>query len=489
MMISFEYRIFGCFTLTTDRACMPKLQPKEKSVQDAARLHEQLAQDGIFLSREDLTWRVSPEPFRLAREDVAFIRDLGQPLLSFYRALNKLYFESVKGRRPEWIARCLDRGKSEAVVDFGRMNRFKRDLPRVIRPDLIATDRGWMASELDSVPGGIGLTANMAARYEALGHSVIGGADGMTSGFARMIRDTAGDEAIASLAVVVSDESVSYRPEMRWLSDRLNETGLAAAMVEPSEVRFTEEGLRIRLNDREVPVSVLYRFFELFDLKNIPKSELILYAVKKGLVKMTPPPKAHLEEKLSYALFHHPVLADFWRSELGEDAFGRLSRLFPPTWIMDPRPVPPHAVIPGLSVDGRPLTDWRDLAGASQKEREVVLKPSGYSELAWGSRGVIVGHDLPQSEWKAAIDAALSSFAARPYVLQPFFHGKKYSVSYYDDQTREMKSMTGRARLSPYYFVYDGKAELGGILATVCPMEKKLIHGMTEAIMAPCAVR
>jgi hypothetical protein len=31
------------------------------------------------------------------------------------------------------------------------------------------------------------------------------------------------------------------------------------------------------------------------------------------------------------------------------------------------------------------------------------------------------------------------------------------------------------------------KAELGGILATVCSSEKKIIHGMEDAIMAPCA--
>jgi hypothetical protein len=30
------------------------------------------------------------------------------------------------------------------------------------------------------------------------------------------------------------------------------------------------------------------------------------------------------------------------------------------------------------------------------------------------------------------------------------------------------------------------KAELGGILATVCSSEKKIIHGMDDAIMAPC---
>ncbi len=47
--------------------------------------------------------------------------------------------------------------------------------------------------------------------------------------------------------------------------------------------------------------------------------------------------------------------------------------------------------------------------------------------------------------------------------------------------------MAGRARLSPYYFVTGGKVELAGILATICPADKKVIHGMKDAVMVPCA--
>ena len=50
--------------------------------------------------------------------------------------------------------------------------------------------------------------------------------------------------------------------------------------------------------------------------------------------------------------------------------------------------------------------------------------------------------------------------------------------------------MKGRARLCPYYFVSgEGDAarpQLGGVLATICPPDKKIIHGMTDAILAPC---
>jgi hypothetical protein len=50
--------------------------------------------------------------------------------------------------------------------------------------------------------------------------------------------------------------------------------------------------------------------------------------------------------------------------------------------------------------------------------------------------------------------------------------------------------MEGRMRLCPYYFVDDAAktANLHGILATLCPADKKIIHGMKDAALLPCVV-
>jgi hypothetical protein len=232
----------------------------------------------------------------------------------------------------------------------------------------------------------------------------------------------------------------------------------------------------------------VYRFFELFDLKNVPKSELLMYSVKKDKTLVTPPFKPALEEKSAFALLHHPILAPFWEKELGRETFDLLTAVMPRTWILDPRPLPPSAIIPHLTLGGRAVSDWRTLANGTQKERRYVVKPSGFSELAWGSRGVAVGHDLPQAEWAAALDTALGSFPTTPYILQEFHKGRQFELSYFDAQRDDIVPMAGRARLSPYYFVSGGRAELAGILATVCSPEKKIIHGMKDAIMAPCAL-
>jgi len=441
------------------------------------------------------SWRIGLSPLPLSADHLAFFQELGTQLLRFYRALNHLYLESARGTQPSWVASWLDQGKPDALVTYSRMKRFRAELPGIIRPDIIPTQDGMVITELDSVPGGMGLTACMSQLYGRPSTSpstlhphpsqLVGGPDGMIEGFAAMLRAQLA-QSHGLVVIVVSDEAKDYRPEMTWMARELTARGLETHCIDPRQVRFTEEGLRlVEAGDRLI--GLIYRFYELFDLPNIPKSELIQYAAKKGLVSVTPPYKPALEEKSAFALLHHPVLAPYWRTELGEELFVHLTTIMPRTWVLDPAPVPPTAVIPDLTIGGRAVTNWSDLSAATQKQRHFVLKPSGFSELAWGSRGVSVGHDLPQHEWTAAIEAALAAFPRTPYVLQEFHKGRQYQVDYFDAPSGEIRTMAGRARLSPYYFVTGETAELAGILATVCPADKKVIHGMKDAVMVPCA--
>lgn len=443
------------------------------------------------------SWRIGVECLPITPDQLVFFRALGPQLLLFYRALNRLYAESTRGHQPAWVAAYLDQGKPEGLITYSRMKRFRDHLPAVIRPDVIPTQDGMVITELDSVPGGIGLTAALSRIYTDVSappssvpphqNYIVGGRDGMIQGFAAMLESQRGQHD-GAIAILVSEEAKDYRPEMRWMAAELSSRGLETHCAEPRQIRFTEEGLLLTTEGRSLPVGLVYRFYELFDLPNIPKSELVQYAVKKGWTSVTPPYKPALEEKSAFGLLHHPMLHPYWRAELGDDLFLHLATIMPRTWILDPAPVPPSAVIPALSIGGRAVMNWTDLAGASQKERHFVIKPSGFSELAWGSRGVSIGHDLPQTEWAAAIDSALAAFPHTPYVLQEFHKGRQYQLDYFDPVTGEMKAMSGRARLSPYYFVTGEKVELAGILATICPADKKVIHGMKDAIMVPCAV-
>jgi len=466
-----------------DTAPKTNLTPREQ----ALHLYEAIP-PGLFRvddESERIAWRVSPEPFALTAAQLAAIEALGHDLLAFYRVLNSLYNRSARGTAPAFIAGYLDQGKPEQIVKLARQNRFKQDLPGVIRPDLMLTEDGFAATELDSVPGGMGFVGAMAEAYSQIGIESTGGSEGIPRAFAAMLAHAAG-KAQPAVAIVVSDESGDYRNEMTWLAAAVRRLGLADVWVcKPQEVIFSEDGLFIRHEDgRETKLDVLYRNFELFDLLNVPKQELMLYAARHNKVKMTPPPKAGLEEKLSFALFHHPALAKLWRDELGRETFDRLNVVLPRTWVLDPRPLPPQAVIAGLEAFGEPVSDWRRLIDLGKSERDYVVKPSGFSELAWGSRGVKIANDLTKDDWSATIENALASYDKTPYILQRFRKGKRIRQSYYDRAAGEIRTFDGRVRLCPYYFVTGEDAvQLGGILATIAPADKRLIHGMTDAVM------
>lgn len=448
------------------------------AVEDLARFIYDHLPTALYRSQktEDaIAWRVSPTPLPLAPATVDKLTVLGADLLLFYQALNKLYAQSVSGHAPAFVADYLDQGKPEYIIKLNRQNCFKQDLPRVIRPDLMLTEEGLMACELDSVPGGMGFVGAMAQTYAQANIDSVGGSDGVTQGFIKMMRAVSKMDA-PTVAIVVSDEANDYRSEFMWLAESITQKKeIKVYVCAPKDIILRDTSVFIRLdNQQEQKIDVLYRNFELFDLFNIPKQELMLYAARHRQVCMTPPPKAQLEEKLAFALFHHPRLNNFWCKELSQEVYQRLEKIVPKTWVLDPAPLPPQAVIYGLEREGEVVSDWMQLAELSKRERNFVVKPSGFSEWAWGARGVKIAHDLTQEAWRMTLADALNSYAKNPHILQVFHKAKKIKQSYFNTQHNQLEEFFGRVRLSLYFFVLEHSVELVGILATIAPAEKKI---------------
>ena len=420
----------------------------------------QIPANGLFAG---LDWRISPTPFPLGENLAKEIELLGRVLLQFYRAANLLYRKSVEGKQPDWVARWLDLGKPRELIELQRSAAFKNEIPRVIRPDILLTENGFSITELDSVPGGIGLTGWLNKSYEKAGSQILGGADGMIRGFESIFGDA------KQIHIVISEEAGTYRPEMEWLAAQLG----SRFSVHDSQFNGFADG------------SAVYRFFELFDLPNVPNAKQIFELAAEKKIRLTPPPKPMFEEKMLFALLWNRNLQNFWRQELGEGFFARLKKNIPYTWLVDPTPLPPHGAIPELN-----LTNWVQLKTLSQKERDLILKVSGFSENAWGARGVYLGSDLSQADWSVAVDDALKNFETSPFVLQRFEKPKVVESQWFDFAKNEVVPMKGRVRLCPYYFFSgendSARPQLGGVLATIVPADKKIVHGMADAILAPC---
>lgn len=442
---------------------------------------------------EDKTWKLSPHAWPITRKELEEIKILGQACLDFHKALETLYVRSSEGKKllrnrdlfAPWVADYLDRGKPHHLIKHGRCKVTRGQLPVVIRPDLLITEDGFAISEIDSVPGGIGLTAFLNRLYSSVNDTIIGSDDLMLEYFYKALAAKTPDRHAPLIAIVVSDEAATYRPEMQWVSEELQRIGKRVFCVKPDQVYPLGETLHISIDGNPERVDIIYRFFELFDLPNLKTLPYVFEALEGEAVELSPPMRAFQEEKLSLGLFHHGILTDFWRENLPKRSMKALSKAIPKSWVMDHTPLPPTAVLDGPLVGGKPIREWTDLSEASQKERNLIIKISGYHETAWGARSVTLGSDSSREVWMEGIQQAVDMSENHLHVLQEYRKPKRLVHPVYAD-SETVFPMQGRNRLCPYFFVNGDQAELAGILATFCPADKKIIHGMRDAAMLPC---
>lgn len=468
---------------------------------DHAHIQSSLGAQPLF---EAKTWQLSPEAWPLSPEQVQQLEQIGTACLEFHQALETLYTRSAAGKNllrnkpllAPWVADYLDRGKPAELIRHARDPKNRSAFPTVLRPDLLLTEDGFALTELDSVPGGIGLTAFLNRLYaDEAGDRVLGHGDAMIESFYASLAGLRPDARNPLIAILVSEEAGTYRPEMQWLAEELQRRGRRVYCLAPDDVFPLGGELFFDIEGAPEKIDIIYRFFELFDWANVRVAPHILEAWSAGQVAIAPPMRHFQEEKLALALFHHHLLGDFWAENLSKKSLATLRQLIPQSWIMDPAPLPPGAVLDGPRVGGRALNDWRDLIAASQKERDLIIKISGFHETAWGARSVVLGSDCSREEWQQGVEQALKLAPTNLHVLQEYRKPKRVEHPLYvkpaeaaPDAPLSAALRAGRLRLCSYYFVVDGAARLSGALATFCPPDKKIIHGMQDAALLPTKV-
>ena len=100
---------------------------------------------------------------------------------------------------------------------------------------------------------------------------------------------------------------------------------------------------------------------------------------------------------------------------------------------------------------------------------------------------MVVGEDVSSDDWSQAVEHALANFPHPVSILQDFKKPVTMNHPVYNEGGM-IEPMKGRLRLSPYYFLNAGKANLTGALATFCPADKKIIHGMKDGALLPCSI-
>ena len=128
---------------------------------------------------------------------------------------------------------------------------------------------------------------------------------------------------------------------MEWLAGQLRDLGRRCGCIIP--ISYTDWGRCLCAKcGGATAVDVIYRFWELFDIANISIADFLLQARREDQLTVTPPMRPFQEEKLNLALFHHHLLAAFWRETLPKASHAVLRRIIPKTWVMDATALPPE---------------------------------------------------------------------------------------------------------------------------------------------------
>src|ERR1043165_1386308 len=178
------------------------------------KIRTALAAQPLF---EDKTWQLSPEAWPLTPEQLTQLEAIGVACFEFQQALETLYLRSAAGKNllrnkpllAPWVADYLDRGKPARLIEHARDPRNRGMFPLVLRPDLLLTDEGFVLTELDSVPGGIGLTAFLNRLYgggtAAASGTLLGADDAMIRNFHTALAALRPGQRNPAIALVVSD--------------------------------------------------------------------------------------------------------------------------------------------------------------------------------------------------------------------------------------------------------------------------------------------
>ncbi len=175
-----------------------------------ATIRAAFPREGLFAEKD---WLLSPDAFPIEKKFVTRTRAARTSPVRLSTRLQSALPAERQRKTTGLVARYLGCRQTAGADRVLAAKAFRDDLPRVIRPDLILTDEGYIIAEIDSVPGGIGSDRLVQSNLSALDGEIIGGADGMLDGF-QSVLPNGGD-------IVISQESATYRPEMEWMAGQL----------------------------------------------------------------------------------------------------------------------------------------------------------------------------------------------------------------------------------------------------------------------------
>ena len=244
--------------------------------------------------------------------------------------------------------------------------------------------------------------------------------------------------------ILVSEESATYRPEMEWLVRQLN-------------TRFPERSWKVLPAENYQPQAGrdVYRFFELFDLPNLPGIGALMEAAGRGRAYCDAAVQALSRGEDVVRAFLAPAAARFLAARVGRQIFSA--------------PATDHSLHLDPGPDSAAAACRHSAARNSRLEGCGAIQPEGARSVAQGERIFAVRLGEPRGRARGR-SAPCGMAAANRGRADRISSASRRSCSVFIKaacsiirigiaETDELKTMRGRVRLCPYYFVEAGEGD------------------------------
>jgi hypothetical protein len=420
-------------------------------------LYDQATID-TFPDGHHLPFRISPTPFKLSEELRGEIIQYGYAFAAFYKATRDLLKELPKDHK--WH-QYLNHSKPDFILQASEESDYDHTF---IRPDLILTEAGILTAEIETSPFGIALSHFMDSAYLSAGQPTLKKPRMMEKVFMETIYR--GGSTAQNVIFIVTDHTQKYTGQFEYLAHRMQEYGLHAEVMHIDDLVQMDDGGQCLCQGRNIDIA-----FRAFCLCESTDDERLRALVETPTTRLCPPPKPQMEEKALMGMIHDEQLEGTLREKLGEH-YDTLQKIIPATFVMDGEKPPanfPHQ-----------LDSWEDLVTIPRSQRKYVIKISGYDETALWAKGIHFLHRLNQQEVRDVLRQVAES--PQTYIIQKYEKPITVPQEYIDPETKELKKMDGRVRITPYFYTGDGS--LVTAKATVCPPDSDKVHTRGDSVNA-----
>jgi len=403
-----------------------------------------------------LPFRISPNPFSLPEELKSNIVRYGHAFAAFYKATRDVLKELPKDHR--WHE-YLNHSKPDFILKASEESPYDHTF---VRPDLIMTESGILTAEIETSPFGVALSHFMDSAYRSAGQVTLKKPKMMERVFLETIYR--GGSTTQNVVFIVTDHTKKYQGQFEYLAYQMGKYGFQAEVMHIDDMLILGDTGQCICQGRNIDIA-----FRGFCLYEATEDERLKALIETPTTRICPPPKPQMEEKALMGMIYDEELQGNLRARLGEH-FDTLQKIIPPTFVIDGDGPPenfPHDI-----------SRWEELATLPKSQRKYVIKISGYDETALWAKGLHFLHRMNQQQVRDLLTQVAQS--PQTYIIQKFEKPVTVKQEYVDPETKTLKEMDGRVRITPYFYTGDGS--LVTAKATVCPPDSDKVHTRRDSV-------